>query len=132
MKPEELEAIKKRLEAATPGKWLHMFTRAFQETPKSPDKKVCTIFATGPILHEDEAADFIGPDMEFIANAKEDISSLLAYVETLEGQLRVAVEALKFYGDQDHNWFSAGLEGDSESYDGIMGDRARKSLEKNR
>lgn len=43
-------------------------------------------------------------------------------------RVKTLTSALEFYADQKCNWFSAGLEGDSGSYDGQMGDKARKAL----
>ena len=72
MKREELDAIRKRAEAATPGPWKYF---------ECADAIVCDDYTITEELS-------LGYDGIFIANARQDVPVLLAEVERCEAALR--------------------------------------------
>jgi hypothetical protein len=87
LRDEELAAIKKRVEAATPGPWAatgEYFCLA------APDATHVVCFG-----HDyDDYGDVKGPDAEFIAHARTDVPALLAEVERLRAELANLVGAI--------------------------------------
>jgi hypothetical protein len=86
---EELEAIRKRAEAATQGPWF--------------DSETVYVVSnvSGDSIEWD--ADFIAEtqeqsDAEFIAHAREDVPKLLAEIERLQGVIRTKDLIIKLYG----------------------------------
>jgi hypothetical protein len=75
----DLEAIKKREAAATPGKWQTRFVaRAFASARKDPELLVVT----------PQSYDWL--DADFIAHARTDVPALILEVERLRDELKLA------------------------------------------
>lgn len=92
-----LDALKWLADRATPGPWIKIFTRIFQETPYSHGKKVQTVCGCGPIHHEDKDLQKALNDMDFIAESRTAIPWLLDLVERRTKQLDLAKETLSEY-----------------------------------
>lgn len=101
MTPEELEAIKARAEAATPGPWFY-----------DPDNDVRTeagsIYETHgafgryktDCLTSGNGSYFNHSDGEFIAHARQDVPALVAEVEKLRGEVDRLSHALGLFAVQ--------------------------------
>ncbi|WP_205590205.1 hypothetical protein [Brevibacillus laterosporus] len=72
MTREEIEAIRKRAEKATPGPWRKELSYGLN------------IASDESIVLDDEVGVIRYPDAEFIAHAREDIPKLLAEIERLQ------------------------------------------------
>ncbi len=93
MKPQELEAIKARAAAATPGEWIvrrmpRMETReGFVQAPRIDPKHPYDI----EVLGED---DTLAADLEFVAHAHQDVPVLVEALEKAQRELAEIVENL--------------------------------------
>jgi regulator of RNase E activity RraA len=85
MTNEELEVIRKRAEAASPGPWSYQFAIGIE-----------VINAETTIVADDDGVVRY-PDAEFIADAREDIPMLLAEIERLRSHLDRIVGAVYEY-----------------------------------
>ncbi len=74
---EQLEAIRKRAEAATEGKWLPLYGFDGEASVVAPVK-----------WHGVVASGMYDYDAEFISKSREDIPALLAEVEAQESQIQ--------------------------------------------
>jgi hypothetical protein len=84
---EELEAIRKRAEAATPGPWGYA------------DRDNVVFTANADYKYAVEIAEEVGHkfDGEFIAHAREDVPKLLAEIARLNSQLSELIGAIYEY-----------------------------------
>jgi hypothetical protein len=95
---EEIEAIRKRAEAATPGPWYNtrwdVATKPDVTTgyPSSPES-ICGTF-DGEYIENPNGTN----DAEFIAHAREDVPKLLAEIERLR---KLAQEILEDYDQSE-------------------------------
>jgi hypothetical protein len=91
---EELEAIRKRAEAATPGPWGYA------------DRDNVVFTANADYKYAVEIAEEVGHkfDGEFIAHAREDVPKLLAEIERLRRELSFIahVDLVKNAYDKEH------------------------------
>ena len=88
MKPEQIEAIKRRAEKATPGKWtVHPIHKADSFKIATDETEI----NGGDIWTKEDA--------EFIAASREDVPELVAEVEKLRGLLSSAAERLDSFWD---------------------------------
>src|SRR5690606_2755660 len=95
MKPEELEAIRKRAEAATPGPWdVDIPMDVCGECENEYEIVESSVFLA-PIVAELK----IGANAEFIAHAREDVPKLLAEIDRLRNELTEAREFNGYYFD---------------------------------
>lgn len=80
MTREELDAIRARVDAATPGPWEWKWPELLQVATVGPHR-----YTAGRVLREDDDAIECasGENSEFIVHAREDIPRLLAEVERL-------------------------------------------------
>jgi hypothetical protein len=102
--PEQIEAIRKRAEAATPGPW-----RAMEEGNQYLEGQTKLVSAARvdgisrpwnswfvvPAVKMEEVCRFISADADFIAHARQDIPALLSALEAAErraGERRLAFE----------------------------------------
>jgi hypothetical protein len=108
VKADRIAEIRARVEAATPGPWLHHdavpFSQYGQHRVCGFDRKPSHVhgdyFATGPGVEDAEQAE---RDERFIAAARQDVPALLAEVDRLEAERDAAQLALaeaQTYGDQ--------------------------------
>lgn len=90
MTPEELEAIKQRVNAATPGPWEADYDPRTDGADQIVDPQGFTIcFMSVPSV----SVDFDG-DTDFIAHARADVPALVAEVERLRAENTRLVEEL--------------------------------------
>jgi hypothetical protein len=94
MTDEELEAIQKRADAATPGPW-----SAFTDPARRADQSL--IVAPPPeygLIHVQTHKDFasLNHDATFIAHAREDIPKLLAEVRRLRDENEQLSKSVEF------------------------------------
>lgn len=87
---EQLEAIRKRAEAATSGPWRYNAQYGYL-APVTPQRQIATI--ANEITR--------GYDAEFITEAREDIPALLAEVERLRGVINKAIGNLEWNNPKD-------------------------------
>lgn len=80
MTPEELQAIRERCEAATPGEWKGTNVALFHQVGW---------VAHGPVALSREAAE---ADAAFIASARTDVPALIAEVERLREELETRAD----------------------------------------
>lgn len=94
---EQLEAIRKRAEKATPGRWNKEYGYGKR------------IRASNSIPVIDEQVGIrTEADAEFIANAREDIPKLLAEVERLQSQVdRMVSSAYEYLDTSTHTYMVA-------------------------
>lgn len=89
MTKEELEAIRKRCEKATPGPWT-------TERPKKPTNQdeftkgvaICGFGGNTGVFADPPGGQFPWADAQFVAHAREDIPRLLDYIKELEERTR--------------------------------------------
>ncbi|MGN7387780.1 hypothetical protein [Sporosarcina sp. SAFN-015] len=94
MKPlttQDLEAIRKRAEAATVGPWKYNDQHGYL-APVTPQREICAI--TNEITRYYDA--------EFIAHAREDIPALLAEVERLRDEIESHAPHGRNYTNQQY------------------------------
>ena len=94
MTREQLDAIRARVEAATPGPW-HVEGESYDECWDTDCEPLPMPWGlagpTGKSLWSSGAGEYAHPDMataEFIASAREDVPALLAEVERLNEEVR--------------------------------------------
>lgn len=88
----DLEAIKKRAEAATPGPWFFDANGDFGISTKADAAGSWTVIVCGMLDEHDQIFEDTYPigtsfDGEFIAHAREDIPALIAEVERLQAKV---------------------------------------------
>ena len=106
MKPD-FEAIKGRLEAATPGPWhVQEELEDFQEGEPPFTVWRGIYSAAGGLNKGDEYEVFEIADADFIAHAPADISALLGWVEKLEAVREAVNQYLEVYesSGEYHDW----------------------------
>jgi predicted RNase H-like nuclease (RuvC/YqgF family) len=86
---EELEAIRKRAEAATPGPWGKEFRYGIS---------IITNYGFNVIDEDGGVTKY--PDAEFIAHARQDVPKLLAEIERLQKENRLLES---FFEESDRN-----------------------------
>jgi hypothetical protein len=87
MKKEEIEVIKRRCEAATPGKWEIDDHRYDAKTGGKWERAGCFIEAIALEGYASGEWYLSEADAEFIAAARQDVPALVAEVEKLRGAL---------------------------------------------
>jgi hypothetical protein len=90
--PDELQAIRERAEAATPGPWVATH-RHSQCTADDDETSGLGLEIEGPPEAWNRGQFALGADALFIAHARTDIETLLAEVEQLRAALEELVEA---------------------------------------
>lgn len=91
MNPEErLKAIRERLEATTPGDWIHLG----EDDPDSPFWGEIRAIESFTLIAVMPALDDRTEDFNFIGHSKEDVSWLLAEIERLQVNAKAALAAL--------------------------------------
>jgi hypothetical protein len=84
----DLQAIRKRAEAATEGNWYYTSLGSYYISPDIED---------GVELGE----AYSEADAEFIAHASQDVPALIAEVERLQATVREAISLLSDHTDED-------------------------------
>ena len=97
---EDLAAIRARVEAATPGPWVHQITTACYSVIQGGDRRSDHVHLAmmgtdgdGSPYNEPETYPNGDNDAEFIAHAREDVPALVAEVERLRNLLTGALDA---------------------------------------
>jgi hypothetical protein len=86
MERPNIEAVKDRLRAATPGPWHRVRGQAARITPYQVNHpgELC----------KNGSAEMSAADMELVAAAPTDLASLLSYIEALEAERQVTREIM--------------------------------------
>lgn len=97
MKAEQIEAIRRRAEAATAGPWTYIETTDdIYEMPKLEGAEFTVMsFGDCTTYYPIEGTPPGDADADFIANAREDIPALLAEIERLHESHRVIYDRLR-------------------------------------
>jgi hypothetical protein len=106
MTPKELEAIKRRCEAASRGAWApdpHLVFRSAAADENA--EKGYTIFGPIQIYDNYDRYYFNEADAEFISHSITDVPALVAEVERLRGLLRDVGNTLVETGIKPHSTF---------------------------
>lgn len=92
MTKPNIEQIRQRVEAATPGPWKMSNYRPLYVIQRNPNESTYEIGDNEfkPIICTQEPGD-----SKFIAHARTDIPALLAYIETLEAENREMKQWIK-------------------------------------
>ena len=93
----DLEVIKARLAAATPGPWEQMPSKNKGGVDRYVGPPGC-----GPICEMSVIREKWGDDMRLIANAPTDLAALVAEVERLRAEVEVYKDFLE--AEQDDAW----------------------------
>jgi hypothetical protein len=81
----DLEKIKARLKAATPGQWIYRNTCEIWD----PERPICEIEGTSVVPLDDDVKVLpYGQDLDLIVNAPRDLASLVAEVERLREEIK--------------------------------------------
>ena len=98
----DLEPIKARLAAATPGPWIYRNTCEIWD----PERPVCEIEGASVVpLDNDVKVLPYGQDLNLIVNAPRDLAALIAEVERLRRQRAVDQDQIRSYA-RALNWYA--------------------------
>ena len=85
MTPEELQAIRDRVNNASPGPWEHL-------TPRNTNNHAVVDSYGEDLANDYEGVWYSEEDAEFIAHARTDIPALLDHIDTLTARLEAVQE----------------------------------------
>lgn len=91
MTEQQLEAIRARCEAATPGEWRYAVIHGHHLIVAPPDGPA-SISELGYFSLFEATGISNAADLGFVAHAREDVPALLAYIEELEADIRMHKE----------------------------------------
>jgi len=102
---EQLDAIRQRADAATPGPWRALISEEFDYqwivVSTNEDVAIDSVCVVGHALSERAEED-----AHFIAAASSDIPALLLYIAALEAEIALLREAIRnLGGDPDQAWY---------------------------
>jgi len=110
---EQLNAIRARCEAATPGPWglvrgTDNLIIANADTEYVPADVICSIFRGLTPCSIHPFTDKLSVNAEFIANARQDIPALLDYIAELEAKLEDPLTYQGAINSREIPWESMG------------------------
>lgn len=82
---KRINQIKERVEKATPGRW--KVEKVYHEEPYEEFIKSAAIVCRNRIITRNDWSNPVMADLEFIANARQDIPYLLKKIEELEQEV---------------------------------------------
>jgi hypothetical protein len=89
---DRIDAIKARLEAATPGPW--KWVEHFDRLDRLENESGAVVVGFWTVYADDAGLDVPDLDMEFIAHSRDDVSHLLRECERLRAELNTAYDLL--------------------------------------